>query len=166
MFGVLGLASLVVLVLTSRPWNAFFLIDSESGVQAAGFPGQDFLRLLFTHATNEQHLIGSFYGSVLSVQAVIALLLAGGAAALAYIGWRRRGPDVMEIYPAAAGLAVVLAVVALNSNAGAWNRSVVLAAPCVVCLRRLPLAALCVIVVIVGATTAVLSATFFDGRLV
>jgi hypothetical protein len=165
-WGVLGLASLVVLVLVSKPWNAYFLSVRQRGVQAEGFPGQDFLRLVFTHSTVMQHNLGSFYASVLSVQALIAVLLAGGACAVAYMSWRRYGPDVSLVYPAAAGIAVVLIVMALNSNGGAWNRSVVLAAPCVVCLRKLPGPVLCALVVVVGIVSAVLSATFFDGRLV
>jgi hypothetical protein len=165
-YGALGLGSLLVLVLVSDPWNAFFLSDRQRGVQAEGFPGQDFLRLLFTHGTIQQRNLGRFYGSVLSVQAIIAVALVAAAAAIAYVGWRRFGPDVSLVYPAAVGIAVVLFVIALNSNGGAWNRSAVLAAPCVVCLRRLPLAILGPIVVVVGITTAVLSSTFFDGRLV
>jgi hypothetical protein len=165
-WGVLGLASVVVLVLVSKPWNAYFVSVRQKGVQAEGFPGQDFLRLVFTHGTIMQHNLGSFYGSVLSVQALIAVLLAGGACAIAYTSWRRYGPDVALVYPAAAGIAVVLIVMALNSNGGAWNRSVVVAAPCVVCLRKLPAPVLCALVVVVGIVSAVLSATFFDGRLV
>jgi hypothetical protein len=166
LYGLLGLGSLLVLFLVQHPWNAFFLADHQPGVQAEGFPGQDLLRLVFTHGTIQQKHIGQFYGSVLSVQAMLAVILAVAAAAIAYAGWRRHGPDVSMVYPAAVGLAVVVVVSALNSNGGAWNRSVVLAAPCVVCLRRLPAPALLLITVLVGATSAVLSASFFDGRLV
>jgi hypothetical protein len=165
-YGLLGLGSLLVLFVVQRPWNAFFLADHQQGVQAEGFPGQDVLRLVFTHGTIQQKHLGQFYGSVLSVQALLAVGLSAGAAAVAYVGWRRDGPDTATIYPAAVGLAVVVVVAALNSNGGAWNRSVVLAAPCVVCLRRLPTPALLAITFVVGVTSAVLSASFFDGRLV
>jgi hypothetical protein len=164
--GLLGLSSVLILTLISHPWNAFFLADRQKGVQAEGFPGQDLLRLVFTHGTTQQRNLGQFYGSVLSVQALITVALVAAAGVIAYVSWRRRGPDVSLVYPAAVGIAVVLVVTALNSQGGAWNRSVVLAAPCVVCFRRVPLAALCAMVVGVGVVSAVLSATFFDGRLV
>ena len=50
------------------------------------------------------------------------------------------------------------------ANGGAWNRSVLLAAPCVVCLRGMPLPVLCVLLVVVGATSAVISQYFFNYR--
>ena len=71
----------------------------------------------------------------------------------------------MQLYPALVGVAVTLALVFVSSG-GAWSRSVVLAAPCVVCLRRAPLPLLCAIVAIVGITTAVISRSFFVGLLV
>jgi hypothetical protein len=164
--GLLALSSLLVLMLISKPWNAFFLIDRQSAVRANGFPGQEFLRLLFTHDTVSQRLIGIFYGWVLAAQASIAMVLVTVACAIAIRSWRSTSPDVSLVYPAAVGAAVFLGVVAANANGGAWNRSIVLAAPSAVCLRRVPLAWLLAMVVGVGAVTAVLSSAFFDGRLV
>lgn len=70
------------------------------------------------------------------------------------------------VYPAVGGSAVVLGVLAPGANAGAWNRSVVLAAPCVACVKRLPFVALAALVIAVGTTTALISHPFFTGRLV
>jgi hypothetical protein len=164
--GLLGLSSVVVLLLISQPWNAFFLMERQAGVQASGVPGQDFLRLVFTHDTVSQHGLGSFYSWVLAVQGVLAIALVTVACTIAIRSWRGTAPEVSLVYPAAIGAGVVLGVLALNANGGAWNRSVVLAAPCAVCLRRLPVAWMSAIVVAVGAVTAVLSSSFFDGRLV
>ena len=165
-YGLLGLASLFGLFLIDRPWNAFFLMDSQKGLRAPGFPGQDFLRLVFTHSTGQQRLLGDWTAWVLAAQGLLAVGIAGAAGTLAFVVWRRHGRDVMLLYPAATGAAVVLGVLALNANGGAWNRSVVLAAPSVLGLRRLPLAYLYVLVAAIGITTAVISSTFFDGRLV
>ncbi|HEV7524920.1 MAG TPA: hypothetical protein VGP92_08140 [Acidimicrobiia bacterium] len=165
-YGFLGLASLFGLVLVDRPWNALFLMDGQRGLRAPGFPGQDFLRLVFTHSTVEQRILGDWTAWVLAAQGLLAVGIAGAVGVLAVVAWRRHGQDVMLLYPAAVGVAVVLGVLALNANGGAWNRSVVLAAPTVVGLRRLPLAYLYVIVAAVGITAVVLSSTFFDGRLV
>lgn len=165
-YGLLGLASLFGLFLIDRPWNAFFLMDSQKGLRAPGFPGQDFLRLVFTHSTGQQRLLGDWTAWVLAAQGLLAVGIAGAAGTLAFVAWRRHGRDVMLLYPAATGAAVVLGVLALNANGGAWNRSVVLAAPSVLGLRRLPLAYLYVLVAAIGITTAVISSTFFDGRLV
>jgi hypothetical protein len=165
-YGLLGLASLFGLFLIDRPWNALFLMDGQRGLRAPGFPGQDFLRLVFTASTVEQRFLGDWTAWVLTVQGLLAVGIVVAAVALAIVAWRRHGPDVMLLYPAATGAAVVLGVLALNANGGAWNRSVVLAAPSVVVLRRLPLRYLYVLVAAVGITTAVISSTFFDGRLV
>ena len=114
----------------------------------------------------QQRLLGDWTAWVLAAQGVLAVAIVGAAGTLAVLAWRRHGLDLMLLYPAATGAVVVLRVLALNGNGGAWNRSVVLAAPSVVGLRRLPLAYACVLVAAVGIATAVISGTFFDGRLV
>ncbi len=70
------------------------------------------------------------------------------------------------IYPALAGVAVVVLVLFHAANGGAWNRSIVLAAPAIVCLRRIPLPLLWAVVAIVGVITALLSRSFFANTLV
>jgi hypothetical protein len=139
-------------------------MDSGPGLRARGFPGEDYLRLVFTHHTNEQRRLGRFGGAVLAVQGVAALLLVAWAAASA-VG-RNRRQDAARLYPALVGVAVIIGIMVDAANGGAWNRSVLLAAPCVVCLRRVPLPVLCVVVVVVGATSAVISHYFFTYALV
>jgi hypothetical protein len=164
LFGLLGFGSLLVLVLISRPWNAFLLVNRQNRTGAV--PGEDFVRLLLTQRTDSEKGLGHFYSSVLAVQGVVVVLLVAFAAVIAIKSWRSSAPDLSLVYPASVGIAVVLGVVALNTNGGACNRSVVLAAPCAVCLRRLPFAILCIIVVATGAVTAIMSSSFFEGRLV
>jgi hypothetical protein len=170
LWGLAGLASLLVLGLHDQfaygHADAYLLMDSQRGLDAKGFPGQDFLRLIFTQNTVEQKLIGRFGGAVLAVQGAVAVSLSGAAAVVAALAWRRKGRDPALLYPALVGIAVVLSVLLLAANGGAWNRSVVLAAPCVICLRRVPLPVLCAIVAVVGITTALISRSFFVGSLV
>jgi hypothetical protein len=164
--GLIGLAGLFILVGTDRPWNAFFLMDHQQGLQASKVPGQDFLRLVFLGTTAEQQFLGGWTRWVLSVQGLLAVLIAGTAGALAFMAWRRRRADALLLYPAAVGVAVILGILTLNANGGAWNRSVVLAAPSVLALRTLPKALLVAAVIAVGVTTAIISNGFFDGRLI
>jgi hypothetical protein len=168
LWGVAGMSSLLVLGIHDQlafgHFDAFFIMDSGPGLRARGFPGEDYLRLVFTHHTNEQRRLGRFGGAVLAVQGVAALLLVAWAAASA-VG-RNRRQDAARLYPALVGVAVIIGIMVDAANGGAWNRSVLLAAPCVVCLRRVPLPVLCVVVVVVGATSAVISHYFFTYALV
>ena len=169
LWGLAGLSSLLVLGIHDQlalgHANAFLLIDLQPGLQAQGIPGMDFFRLIFKQNTHEQILIGRFSGAVLAVQGVFAVALAG-AAVVTGISWRRKVRNAVELYPASVGAIVVLFVIFVGASGGAWNRSVVLAAPCVVCLRRLPLPWLCAIVAAVGVTTALISRSFFNNTLV
>ena len=102
--------------------------------------------------------------SWLPVLALIAVGIAVTAVVLAAHVWRRGADRALELYPALAGSVVVFGMM-LSSTAGTWNRSIVLAAPCVVCLRRMHPA---VLVVLTGATamsTALLSHYLFSGAL-
>jgi hypothetical protein len=168
LWGIAGLSSLLVLGIHDQlafgHFNAFFVMDSGPGLRARGFPGEDYLRLVFTHHTNEQRRLGRFGGAVLAVQGVAALVLVAGAAASAVGRNRRR--QAAQLYPALVGVAVIIGIMVDAANGGAWNRSVLLAAPCVVCLRRMPLPVLCVLVVVVGATSAVISQYFFNYALI
>jgi hypothetical protein len=165
-YGALGLSSLLVLVIISRPWNAYFLLDHQPGLNAKGFPGEDFLRLVFTQNTIEQRFLDYRSASALAVQGVLAFLFVGAAVAIVAKDWRRHLPDAATFYPAAASLGVLLGVLALNANGGAWNRSIVLAAPSIVCLRKLSVPMLSGVVVAAGITTALVSSAFFTGTLV
>ena len=171
LWGLAGLSSIVFLLIHDYlafggKATAFFLVDSQPPLVATGFPGQDFLRLIFTRSTAEQRSIGSFGGVVLAVQGVLAVLLTMGATARMALGWRRGDRSPAAVYPALVGLAVMLSILLHGAAWGAWNRSIVLAAPCVVCLRSMRIQWLIGIVVVVGVTTALISRYFFAGSLV
>jgi len=165
LWGLAGLSSLVLLPFfeAGRP-NAYFLIQSQPGALNSGFPGRDFLKLIFTQRLDSQPFIGRFYGVILAVQSLIACLLGAAAAWVTALAWRQKDRDVSNLYPALVGITVVLGILFFSS--GAWNRSVVLAAPCVVCLRRAPMRWLCTALVVVGLTTALISRSFFSNSLV
>ena len=102
--------------------------------------------------------------SWLPVLALIAVGIAVTAVVLAAHVWRRGADRALELDPALAGSVVVLGMM-LSITAGTWVGSIVLADPCVVCLRRLHPA---VLVVLTGATamsTALLSHYLFSGAL-
>ena len=140
LWGLAGLSSILFLLIHDYlafggKATAFFLIDSQPPLVAKGFPGQDFLRLIFTRTSAEQRPIGSFGGVVLAVQGVLAVLLTAGSTVRIALGWRRGDRSPADVYPALAGLAVMLSILFHGAAGGAWNRSIVLAAPCVVCFR-------------------------------
>jgi len=168
LWGLAGFGSLLVLGLADQfafgYADAFFRLDTQRGVGSVVSPGQAFLRLVIQQNSYVQTLIGPFSARVLAFQAVLAVALAGAAAGVTAVAWRHQDRVASRIYPALVGLAVVLGLMAATSG-GAWNRSVVLAAPCVVCLRRVPLPVLCGAVAVAGITTALMSRAFFVGTL-
>ena len=141
LWGAAGLASLLVLGLHDQiafgRADAFFVMDAAPGLRAKGFPGEDFLRLVFTHHTDEQRHLGRFGAGVLAVQGVLAVALTAVAAVLG-IRHRRGRDGTAGLYAALVGVAVIVGIMVDSATGGAWNRSVVLAAPAVVCFRRLP----------------------------
>jgi hypothetical protein len=155
LWGLAGLSSLVVLGVHDQiefgHANAYLLMQTYASGPPVGFPGQPFLK--------------RFGRDALSFQAVLALALVGSAFVLTAVGWMRKARDASRVYPAMVGVVVILGLFVAD-HVGIWNRSVVLAAPCVVCLRRLPLPLLLVMVAVVGATSAVVSHYFFNFTLV
>lgn len=170
LWGVAGLGSLLVLGVHDQiafgHANAFYLMDTSPGLRAPGFPGENFLRTVFSRDSFEQKPIGRSAATVLAVQAALSVVLAAASAVVAAVGWHRRDRNPFVVYPALVGLAVVGGIMVDQATGGAWNRSVVLAAPCVLCFRRLPFPVLAVAVVVVGAVTTLMSHAFFGGLLV
>jgi len=166
LWGAAGLSSLLLLPFfePGRP-DAYFIIQTQRGALPSGFPGQDFLRYLFTQNTVEQRRLGRAFGTVLAVQAIVACSVSAAAVWITERSFRRGEGTDSVLYPALVGVCVVLGL-ALVSNVGAWNRSVVIAAPCVVCFRRLPIKWLLTILVIVGLTTGAMSGSFFNNSLI
>ena len=170
LWGLAGLSSIAILFVDDQLSfgyvGAYFVENTQRGVRATGYPGVDFLRMLFTQNTVEQHAIGGFAGTMLAVQALLAIVIAAIGTWLVWKAWRSGDHDNRIIYPAAIGVGVVLGVLFLSAGAGSWNRSIVLAAPCVVCVRRLPYAALLPLIAVASITAAVLGHSFFVGSLI
>ena len=102
--------------------------------------------------------------SWLPVLALIAVGIAVTAVVLAAHVWRRGADRALELDPALAGSVVVLGMM-LSITAGTWVGSIVLADPCVVCLRRLHPAVLVAFTGVTAMSTALLSHYFFIGAL-
>jgi hypothetical protein len=169
LWGIAGLASLIVLGVHDQivfgHANAYVLVNTGPGLDTHGFPGEIWIRLVVQRDTAEQRRIGTSAADALAVQGLLAVVMM--AVATARTGWTWVETRVVDdVYPAAVGLAVVVSVLLISATGGAWNRSVVLAAPCVICLRRLPFPLLALLVVISAVTTAFVSRAFFAGTLV
>ena len=169
LWGLAGLASLVVLEVHDQMAfghaNAYFLESAGPVLGGGSYPGSGLVRLLVNGNTSEQKRMGPTAGAALAVQGVVALGTAFLAATLTARHWfRQRMTD--NVYPAAVGLSVVLFMATLNANAAAWNRSVVLAAPCVICLRKVPMWLLLPLVAVTAVTTALVSQAFFAATMV
>jgi len=169
LWGVAGLGSLVVLGVHDQiafgHANAYVLVNTGPGFDTRGFPGTGFVRLVLHRDTPEQRRIGTTAAGALAAQGLLAVVLVVAAAARTAWTWATtRATD--DAYPAAVGLAVTASILVLSATGGAWNRSIVLAAPCVLCLRRLPLPLLVVLVGATVVTTAFVSRAFFAGTLV
>jgi len=162
-WGLAGLTSILILGIFYQidvgHFDAYFLAD-RGLTPTLGEAIRRFYDLVFVQKSVEQKPLGALARLALSVQAVLALAL--GVVALVAAWLQRRQADV--VYPALAAGAVILTL-PIASNSSGWNRSVVLAAPCVACLRRLPIPLLCVTIGAVGLITAILSHSYFTGAL-
>ncbi len=170
LWGLAGLGSLLVLGIHDQlafgHADAFELMETSPGLRAKGVPGEDFLRLVFSRTTFEQRQIGRGSAVVLALQGVVAVVLAVASAVIAATGGRLRRWDPLRVYPAMVGLAVIGGIMVDQATGGAWNRSVVLAAPCVLGLRRLPWPVLAGAVVVAGTLAALIAYTYFNGSLI
>jgi len=157
LWGVAGLGSLVVLGVHDQVAlghaNAYLLVQTGTGLNPTPFPGQIYL---------------PHWGRDLLVfQCIASICLGTAAAVVAGLRWLKDRGAAFDLYPALAGVAVILGLwLFAQDHAGAWNRSIALAAPCVVCFRRLPQPVLWVMVAVVGTTTALLSHYFFTTQLI
>jgi hypothetical protein len=157
LWGAAGLGSLLLLGLHDQlvlgHADAYLLVQRGTGLHPTPFPGQIFLPRAGRDA--------------LVFQCVLAIALVATTTVVAALTWRRRSSGAAELYPALAAAGVVLGLLVLaDSHAGAWNRSVVLAAPCMVVLRRAPQWVLWPVVAVVAVTTALVSRFFFSIQLI
>ena len=166
-WGVAGLSSLVILAildqLSFRRPGAFFLSDQQA-IGSVTSVGEYFNQLFITRDDIQQVRMGPTAAPLLSLQVAIAFALSFGSALAAALKWHQKKWSSVQIYPALASIAIVVALALTDTST--WNRSVVLAAPCVVCLRRLPLPVLWCLVGVVGLTTALISRSFFNNAFV
>ena len=163
LWGLAGLSSILVLGIHDQiafgQAGAYFLTDSNA-VDSVRATAHAFYQIFVSRNTIEQTQMGRTSAPLYSLQVVIAIGISVASVVVEARHWLRNRRDALNVYPAMVGIAVILALVFTNNT---WNRSVVLAAPCVVCLRRVPLPLLWVIVGIVGITTALISRSFFNG---
>ena len=162
LWGLAGLSSLVVLGIHDQIFlgqaDAYFVLDS-SAADTLGATLHQFYEIFVSRNTIEQTRMGRTAAPLYSLQVVLAIGLSIAGAGIAARQWLQNRRTALTIYPAMVGITLIVALVFTNNT---WNRGVVLAAPCVVCLRRVPLPLLWVIVVIVGVTTALISRSFFN----
>ena len=126
--------------------------------------GEYFNQMFISRDTVQQVWMGTTAAPLLSLQVAIAFVLSSGAAVAAALRWHRNKWPAAHIYPALVGIAVVAGLALTNTSS--WNRSVILAAPCVVCFRRIPLPLLWCLVGITGLTTALISRSFFTNAFI
>lgn len=164
LWGLAGLGSLVLLgfydYLAVNRFDAYFVIQNQPGAQVGGGPGQAYWDLVVHRNNAEQVQLGRFGGAMLAVEAVVAPLVWVAGAVSVVLERLRRRAEPRDLYALSVGLGVTLCLV-LISNPGAWNRSIALAAPGAVCLRKAPIVVLAAAVLVAGATTALASRSFF-----
>jgi len=159
-WGCAGLLSIPLLMLHDQivfgHFNAFFVLEAQSTDPHLYLPG-----IPSSLVAN----LGQPGTHVLVAQAVFALLLVGAAVAVVVIGRSRSGSFDADLVLALMSLSVVVGDV-ISSSAGTWSRSILLALPAALVLRRLPRWALIVILVAGAVITALVSNYFFDNRLI
>ena len=167
LWGIAGLSSLAILAILDqvsfRRAGAFFL-DDQQAIGSVTSVGEYFKQLFITRNDIQQVRMGAHAAPLLSAQVAIAFALSFAGALAAALRWHQKKWAFAQIYPAFASISIVVALALTDTST--WNRSVVLAAPCVVCLRRLPIPLLWCLVGIVGVTTALISRSFFNNAFV
>jgi hypothetical protein len=164
LWGLIGLGSLPLLCLydylTVHRFDAYFAVQNQVGAQIRGRPGHAYLELILKHDLSEQIRAGHFGAVMLAVQGIAAPLLLLAASLVTFVDWRQQLAKLRDLYALSVGLGVTVALILLT-NPGAWQRSIALAAPAVPCLRRAPLAAVIVTLMVTATVTALASHVFF-----
>lgn len=166
LWGLAGLSSIVILGIHDQiafgQARAYFLTDS-SAVDSLSDTAHQFYQIFVSRNTLEQMRMGTRAAPLYSVQVAISIGLSVASVGIAAWHWFRNRLDALNVYPAMAGFVVILALIFTNNT---WDRGVVIAAPCVVCLRGVPLWLLWPIVAVAGTTTALVSRYFFNGAFI
>ena len=163
LWGLAGLSSLLIIgildqIAFGQPL-AYWVLDSNAADSLRATVHQLY-QIFVSRDTIEQKQMGRRSAPIYSLQVVIALAIPIAGVAVTARQWLRNRRDALNIYPAMVGFTLIVGLVFTNNT---WNRGVVLAAPCVVCLRRVPLPLLWAIVLVVAGTTALISRSFFNG---
>ena len=159
LWGLAGLSSLVIFAFLHPGLQDYYTFESQRRVRLQELPGTQYFKTVVTESSIEQHVIGRVGGSFLALQTMV-----GSGIAVAAV-WLSRARDAQNLYPAYVGAAVFLGLILTNTPAD-WNRSVVIAAPCVVCLRRVPIAVLTGLLILLVAAAVFVSRSFFAGTLI
>ncbi len=163
LWGIAGLTSILILGIVYQAefghFDAYFLTVRQVDTGLAGGL-KKYFNIVFRERGVEPRRLKPTGRLALSVQALSSMLL---AASTFVVGAFRRQPAL--IYPAFAGAGVIASILASGNDAG-WTRSVVLAAPCVLCLRRVPWPLLLLLAAFLGLITALIARPFFTGALI
>lgn len=159
LWGLAGLSSLVIFAILNPGLQDYLTFEFQRGVKLPGLPGTQYFKTVVTESSAEQSVIGRGGGFFLALQTVV-----GSGIAVAAL-WLSRARNARNLYPAYVAAAVFLGLIITNTS-GSWNRSVVLAAPCVVCLRRAPIVVLAGLLIVLAVAAVVVSRSFFADTLV
>jgi hypothetical protein len=156
-----GLLSILALAFFEPSGHPFAYFSSKNG--AIGPAGIAFVEYAVTGNEFIQRAVSFGYAAILALQAWIAIVLTGLATWLTTKDRSRRVPTSM--YPVLAGLAVVIGLIVVSSS-GAWYRSIVVAAPAAVVLRKLDIRWQALILAVLGVSAGIVSYGFFKVSLV
>ena len=137
-----------------RHWNAFFVLEAQSRppLYLPGIPSFMVARL------------GSAGVHELVLQAAVAIVIVVGALTLSLRAEGRIDAS-FDIVMACGGIATVLGLM-VTTTPGSWERGVLMAAPALLCLRRLPTLALLGVLIVLSVVTAVLSRFYFTNEFI
>ena len=155
-----GLLSILALAFFEPSGHPFAYFSSKNGL--IGPAGTAFVKYAVTASTTFDKTVSAGYAAMLALQAWVAIVLTGLATWLTMRDRSRHAPT--SLYPALAGLAVVVGLIVVTSE-GAWYRSIVVAAPVVVVLRKLDIRWQALILAVVGVSAGIVSYGFFTGSL-
>ena len=170
LWGLWSLGALPILLLLDRiqlgDASAYFVIQGYGGSDIlSGFSLAVPVDVLVTENTYLQRQLRFPASALLAAQGLIAIGFATAATVISCIRTRIRDWNPVDAYPALVGAVVMLSLV-FAERPGTWSRSLVIAAPCIVSLRRIPTWLLWSLAVVVAGVTMFLSRSFFTNVLV
>jgi hypothetical protein len=167
--GIGGLAGLGVLALNDQlaygHWNAYLLIQGENDKNFGGLPGSQIFHAIVDRNTVQQMMVGHRGGQIIAAQVLLEIVLVGAAVIVGVAAWRRHGRSPLDLYPAVIGISVFLGLAITGPHPSNWTRGIVLAAPSVLALRRVPKNVLIAILMATALVALLLSKYFFNTKL-